>query len=232
MNLPRFLLPLALPLLLTVPLIAQSVELAQIDFQSDPLQSSSSTSDQDFTLELTYGPNLESAGADAGWSQSSGTLFARAMQLSGEPILALGKSSKNLPEDEDRVIETASFVELTLKPGEGQKITLDELRVRIGSQRLAQDEKRTESFTTQFFIRSSVDDYQSTLGAGRIYLGAASSASNTHWEEIKVNLGSDPDFENLSEKVQFRLYIYLTTSEPSWLQVARVDDIVLTGTIQ
>ncbi|MBC2602648.1 hypothetical protein [Puniceicoccus vermicola] len=231
MKLSHFLIPVALPFLLSVPLAAQSVEIAQIDFQSDPFQSSSSTSNQDLTLKLNYGPSLVSAGADAGWSQSSGTLFARAMQLSGEPILALGKSSKNLPEDEDRVIETASFIEFSLAPKEDQRISLDELRVRIGSQRLAQNEKRTESFTTQFFIRSSVDDYQNTLGAGRIYLGAASSASNTHWEEIEVDLRSDPSFENISKEVQFRIYIYLTTSEPNWLQVARVDDIVLTGTI-
>lgn len=234
---PRFRLPVVLAAVavsaaLLPSVRATGIELAEFDFTEDPTTLVLSTFDPGCSIGFGYGKNFVGVGPDAGWS-STGNVFARAVRgATGAAIVARGKNSTNTAADEVVVAKTGSYFSFTVEPHAGKRLALTSVSVKAGSQRIAFEGRRSEAFTAQFFLRSSVDDYATTLASVRGHIPRGDTASSNVWSDLAVDLSKNPAFRNLTAPVTFRVYAYITTPEASWLQIVRVDDFVVKGAVE
>lgn len=216
---------------------AAAGELAKFEFTTNPSSSANWPAPQDSTYRVGFatGAGFSSAGSDAGWSSNAGgNLFARALRNSSPnaAILTVGGSSLNSPADEAVVAATNNYFAFTVAPEAGYQLDLSSVSVSVGSQRLANAGGTTAAFTAQFFLRSSVDDYATTLASARTSTAAGSTASGNEWTTLQADFSDSVAFTGLTGSVTFQLYAYITTTEASQYQVIRIDDFVINGVTQ
>ncbi|EIP99122.1 hypothetical protein OpiT1DRAFT_03626 [Opitutaceae bacterium TAV1] len=208
------------------PLQAASGELARYDDKTNSL------TPQDDTYAITpvtFGSVISGAGIAAGWSSNGQTLFARAAKSDGARILPAGTASTNTATDMATVAQTGSYFEFKLTPAEGQSLSLTGFNAQVRAERLSRsDGSDTPAFTAQFFLLSSVDNFTNPLATARSFVGAGQTSSSANW--VTLDTGAlDDSFTRLTQSVTFRLYVYTGPTSADTNQVARIDDIVISG---
>jgi hypothetical protein len=208
------------------PLRAASGELIRYDDKTNSLV----PQDDTYTITpVTFGSAISGAGIAAGWSSNGQTLFARAAKGDGTPILPAGTASTNTATDMATVAQTGSYFEFRLTPAEGQSLSLTGFSAQVRAERLSRtDNIDTPAFTAQFFLLSSVDNFTNPLATARSFVGAGQTSSSPSWVTLDAGVLGD-SFSGLDQSVTFRLYVYTGPTSADTNQVARIDNVVISG---
>ena len=145
---------------------------------------------------------------DIGFSGSGGNAYARSQILDGP--------------DEAAAITAGVYFSFTVSADaeyDLTSLTYSSIHNATYSGGTAAD----ESATMNFFVRSSVDNYATTVGS------VFSQAWNTTTDNRTINL-SGAEFQDLTNAVTFRLYAYESVALET-NQGARWDNVVLNGTV-
>ncbi|RRJ95004.1 hypothetical protein Ga0100231_012425 [Opitutaceae bacterium TAV4] len=141
--------------------------------------------------------------------------------------LLFGKSAK----DAQSALNSGTFVEFTLRPQDNATMTLNSFSAWVG---VYSNIASNSAFDGTFFLCSSLTGYTesgilatTSLSITQNGIGGATTGS------LNFNLG--PAFENLSQSVTFRIYVYgVRPAFPNTGnagQILRIDDIMVTGSV-
>ena len=152
----------------------------------------------------------KTSSADLGYSNGEDNAFARSQVLVGT--------------DEAAAIANAEYFSFTVSANTGFELDLTSLTyTSIHNATNNNGDTPNESATMNFFVRSSVDSYATTVGS------VFSQAWNTN-DSRTITLSGNSAFQDLTGDVTFRLYVYESV-ELSTDQGARWDNVVLNGDV-
>lgn len=212
---------LATALLFTFLSQTHAAVLVKYQFPSGAATPTSSVSEvnaSNVTTGLFIGGTL---GTTHGFSSGAGNAYSR-VTLSGGGGPLLGST-------ESAAVSNGDYFQFTITPT-GAALNLSSLTAQVGGQKLNQN--TTADYTTTYFIRSSLDGYSSNLGTASLLIQSSGSSGSgtTQYTTLTADL-SAAAFQNVTEAVTFRLYLYAETSTKSYDQTLRITDIMINGNV-
>lgn len=167
--------------------------------------------------------NIGTVGTDSGFSASAGNAFVRANATQSTQAGAITDSD---------------YFEFTLTPQGGFEVDLTSFSLTVGNQT-----STALSFTSSYFVRTSLDGYASNIaitstgGTTTSSAGVASrtttSNSTTVSDSVVFNVVG-AEYQNLTAPVTFRIYLYDTGSgvaPDSSQSISRFDNVQVSGNV-
>jgi len=166
--------------------------------------------------------NIGTVGTDSGFS-AAGNAFVRANATQSTQAGA---------------ITEADYFEFTLTPQAGFEVDLTSFSLTVGNQT-----STALSFTSSYFVRTSLDGYASNIaitstGGTTTSLGGVASRSTTSnstavSDSVVFNVAGS-QYQNLTTPVTFRIYLYDTGSgaaPDSSQSISRFDNVQVSGNV-
>ncbi|QYY36761.1 hypothetical protein [Ruficoccus sp. ZRK36] len=140
--------------------------------------------------------------------------------------------SGTIAEKQTATVTANSYVEFGLNAVEGYQISIDQVDILVQPQSLTgTDAPATEPMTLTVFLRSSLDNYESTLAVISSSIPGREVGGAVVTNPVTLTADALPtEFNTISGTVNFRAYAYIETEESSFYQVARLDNIEINGT--
>lgn len=152
---------------------------------------------------ITSGSVTDQSGALSSFTRGSNG-------YASDPVCSAGPASGAT--DATTAIATNSYLFTTINPLSGKKMSLTSLTINLA--------RGGAAAPRGYAIRSSIDDYATSLGTADL------ATQRTSWTGVTIDL-SGAEFQNLTIPVTFRIYIYA----PGTTNVVDFDDLTINGTV-
>jgi hypothetical protein len=189
-------------LLLAAP-AAYSAELAKYEFTS----STRATTDTDLNSTATTLDN------GAGISATDSTYHTTV----GNPAPSLRTKSSTTTTTESLAVTGDDYYEFTLTPVTGFEVDLTTLTFDY-------NKTGSNAHTANFFVRSSIDSFASTIGS----IATVSGTTTTTFSNASLSL-SAAQYQNLTSAVTFRIYMFDNSGGAA--ETDLLDNVILNGTV-
>ncbi|EIP96675.1 PEP-CTERM putative exosortase interaction domain-containing protein [Opitutaceae bacterium TAV1] len=180
--------------------------------------------DDTYTVSSTIG--ISNPVANVNGYSSGGNWFSRlrvsaSSGAANNVAIGTGVASTS----EAAAVDLGNYFTFSIKPTDGNTLTLTEVAAKVQGDVGA----GLEALTVTAFLRSSVDNYASTIATFTVTT-PKNEGTGTATQFGTLTTGTlGVAFSGLTEEVTFRLYAYVQSDAPNWTHIVRFDNIRITG---
>ncbi|AHF92438.1 glycosyltransferase family 1 [Opitutaceae bacterium TAV5] len=181
--------------------------------------------DDTYSVSSTIGFAPEVVSNVFAWASNGGTLIARGLTKASNGTNNLAIGNGNAITDEAAAVALGKYFTFEIEPTAGNQLTLTEVAAKTQSDVGA----GLQALTVTAFLRSSVDNYASTLASFTITTPENQGTGTSSQFGLLTTGPLGVAFSGLTEKVTFRLYAYVQSDNLDWNHIVRFDDIRISG---
>ncbi|QYY37141.1 PEP-CTERM sorting domain-containing protein [Ruficoccus sp. ZRK36] len=159
------------------------------------------------------------------YSTNTSTWFARG---DSSDLVNVYNQGWTVAQQQDAAIAAESYIEFSLTADENYQFDVTDISANIAAQSLAYT--ATEAMDVYAFIRTSVDDYATTVGDATLNLPASPQDSTATRSGTVTATSLDPEYSSITGTVTYRIYYYIDTAAVSTNQVLRLYSTTIEGT--
>ncbi|MGE9294307.1 MAG: hypothetical protein ACQKBW_11890 [Puniceicoccales bacterium] len=154
---------------------------------------------------------------------NDGTLFARVETLSGSPETVLGST-------ETYATTNNTYFEFTMTPDSEQAFSITSFSAEVFAQTISNNGGLSQAaYTIHYSLQSDVTGWGNELGSTTFDAPATTNQNGVTYDAEPFNVTLDSSFANISSEVNFRVYVWVETSDPSQYQSIRLDSVTFNG---